>query len=278
VSKEAKTGIGLAIVALLALAVYRSMSLLAALAVLVVGAVAAIYVLRKMDEDGGMPRRKQSTTERLEAATSGVQPLAPWSPPESLKPWSPPSDLAQPETDEFSSTPPVTDFAAAPPESTETDDFWAPTETEPSDFSDLAPPADQPSSWLDDPFAAPTTDEPTTDDPWSSTDQPWADGSTWDRTNVAADTNPLDELSRLDGVDVIAEFERLETSDTFTEPELDVAPILDELATPINEAVSSDDDILAASSATELQIGAEGENSELAKLLAKVQARLAAYE
>ena len=46
---------------------------------------------------------------------------------------------------------------------------------------------------------------------------------------------------------------------------------------PINEDVSSADDIMAASQATELQVE-EDDNSELAKLLAKVQARLAAYE
>jgi hypothetical protein len=50
---------------------------------------------------------------------------------------------------------------------------------------------------------------------------------------------------------------------------------------PINEAVSTADDIMAASEATELHIGsgpAQGDDGELAKLLAKVQARLAAYE
>lgn len=49
---------------------------------------------------------------------------------------------------------------------------------------------------------------------------------------------------------------------------------------PINEEVSTADDIMAASEATELHIGgpAEGDDGELAKLLAKVQARLAAYE
>jgi hypothetical protein len=47
---------------------------------------------------------------------------------------------------------------------------------------------------------------------------------------------------------------------------------------PINEAVSSADDIMAGSKATELQVQQDDDNSELAKLLAKVQARLAAYE
>lgn len=52
------------------------------------------------------------------------------------------------------------------------------------------------------------------------------------------------------------------------------------ISSPINEDVASADDIMAASEATELHIPAadEGDDSELAKLLAKVQARLAAYE
>ena len=54
-----------------------------------------------------------------------------------------------------------------------------------------------------------------------------------------------------------------------------------EPATPIDENVESADDIMAASQATELHVEDEdagGDNSELAKLLAKVQSRLAAYE
>ena len=53
------------------------------------------------------------------------------------------------------------------------------------------------------------------------------------------------------------------------------------VASPIDENVESADDIMAASQATELHVEDEdagGDNSELAKLLAKVQSRLAAYE
>jgi hypothetical protein len=47
---------------------------------------------------------------------------------------------------------------------------------------------------------------------------------------------------------------------------------------PIDEAaVQTPDDVMAASEATELIVG-DGEDSELARLLAKVQQRLAAYE
>jgi hypothetical protein len=294
VSREAKTGIGLAIVAFLALAAYRSMSTVVALGVLIIGIATVVVMLRRSAEGGeGRPRRKQSTTELLEQATNDIQPLRTWSPPESLQPWSPPagppSSEPAPPTSEFAPT--VDDVTST--DSAPTDDFWAPsTQAEPSDFSDLAPDRGT-TSWLDDPFGktddafTPVEDEPATDRFAPVTDEPftdagndgWADGSTWSGAGVASDTNPLDELKRLDEVDVIAEFERLETHDTLTEPELAVeAPILDELAVPINEDVSSADDILAASQATELQVTADGENSELAKLLAKVQARLAAYE
>lgn len=56
------------------------------------------------------------------------------------------------------------------------------------------------------------------------------------------------------------------------------------VASPIDENVATDDDIMAASHATELTLessdgaAAGADNSELAKLLAKVQSRLAAYE
>ena len=45
----------------------------------------------------------------------------------------------------------------------------------------------------------------------------------------------------------------------------------------VNEAVTGADDIMAASQATELHL-ADGEQTELQKLLAKVQIRLSAYE
>lgn len=73
------------------------------------------------------------------------------------------------------------------------------------------------------------------------------------------------------------------------EPELEPEPVHEPepapLATqtleppaPIDETVRSEDDILAASKATELSIAASEGDSELAKLLSKVQDRLAAYE
>jgi len=119
----------------------------------------------------------------------------------------------------------------------------------------------------------------------------WQDGSTWDSRDVALDANPLDELDRLDDVDVVAEVERLEATtfhEDIWETDLDAADgdregsaSVTTLSVPrINEDVHTAEDIMAASHATELSItgSGPGDNSELAKLLAKVQARLAAYE
>jgi hypothetical protein len=271
-------------------------STIVAIGVIIIGVAAVVVILRQSVDGGGTSLlqrpKKQSTTELLEQATSTVQPLAPWSPPDSLQPWSPPSDLEAPappadEPQTFTEPQAFDTTRFDQPSTTEApnhDDFWAPSEAPPSDFSDLAPATDSGesdgASWLDDPFGS-HTDAPNEDT--------WGDGSTWDDGNVAVDTNPLDEIKALDDVDVIAEFERLEARETLAEPEFEVeslAPpadastdVLDELAIPINEDVSSADDILAASQATELHMTEDnGENSELAKLLAKVQARLAAYE
>jgi len=92
-------------------------------------------------------------------------------------------------------------------------------------------------------------------------DEPADELTTWDEPSFA----PLDEIMVEDEVD--------------TQAEIDFAASL--ISSPINEDVATADDIMAASVATELHIEeapAEGDDSELARLLAKVQARLAAYE
>lgn len=129
---------------------------------------------------------------------------------------------------------------------------------------------------------------------------------------ILEDDDPLASLDRLDDIDPVAEVERLDATDedpfaslrsdieidTEVDIEVDGALELDELsdlddepigsssdsafsfaAAPavINEEVSTADDIMAASTATELHVEEAGD-SELARLLAKVQARLSAYE
>jgi hypothetical protein len=85
--------------------------------------------------------------------------------------------------------------------------------------------------------------------------------------------NPLADLDRLDEIDPVAEVERLEglgTPANRSPFSFSSGPTIDE------RSVRTDDDIMAASQATELHV--DGADSELARLLAKVQARLAAYE
>jgi hypothetical protein len=115
-----------------------------------------------------------------------------------------------------------------------------------------------------------------------------AGGSSWDawqevdRGPVADEfdtANPLADLDRLDEIDPVAEVERLERlgAPGPSTPAASTAFSFSS-ASRINEsAVQTDDDIMAASQATELQVN-DGQDSELARLLAKVQQRLAAYE
>ncbi len=92
--------------------------------------------------------------------------------------------------------------------------------------------------------------------------------------------NPLDDLVGLDHLDPVAEVVRIDEREAampapgesiFDGRELDIH------GNAVNEAVTGADDIMAASQATELHL-ADGEQTELQKLLAKVQIRLSAYE
>ena len=144
---------------------------------------------------------------------------------------------------------------------------------------------------------------------WDTWDNDWAAQGT--DTVDEEESNPLDALDRLDDIDPIAEVERLDALDNEAAYDplaaLDTVEEIDDLdyqdepdvdlveeerpakagggfsftsAPPvINEEVQTADDIMAASQATELELpSAEGGDSELARLLAKVQARLSAYE
>jgi hypothetical protein len=143
-----------------------------------------------------------------------------------------------------------------------------------------APPTETDGAPLDFPFADDelrALDEPPLvgETPGPEAEAAWDDGSTWSSRAAVTDRNPLEDLIGLDEVDVVAEVERLEAA---------AAPDTGPATVPfephmVNEAVSSPDDIIAASHATELAgDGPAVDNSELARLLAKVQARLAAYE
>ncbi len=104
------------------------------------------------------------------------------------------------------------------------------------------------------------------------------------------DTSTFDELAAFDDVDAIAEVDTYETVtddgtdveyEEVVEAEVEPEPVKTSLFSapaPIREDLNSDEEILEASHATELHVADSGENTELAKLLAKVQSRLAAYE
>lgn len=148
-------------------------------------------------------------------------------------------------------------------------------------------------------------DEPAaSSDDWDSWDKEWPGD---DAETLVLDDDPLSSLDRLDDIDPVAEVERIEAAadddpfaslrsdlssdDTFELDELEELEVgLDDSPAPssgggfsfssatlINEEVSTADDIMAASTATELHVDEAGD-SELARLLAKVQARLSAYE
>lgn len=106
------------------------------------------------------------------------------------------------------------------------------------------------------------------------------------------DTSTFDELASFDDVDAVAEVDTYETVtddgtdveyEEVVEAEVEPEPVKTSLFSapaPIREDLHSDEEILEASHATELHVpdAGAGDNAELAKLLAKVQSRLAAYE
>jgi hypothetical protein len=159
---------------------------------------------------------------------------------------------------------------------------WQPS-TRPLPEPDFGPGADAPTAFAPEPqprpAQPPAAAHPSTGSTWDA----WQDV---DRGRTAPqwdDHNPLAELDRLDEIDPVAEVERLDRLGPATAPAAtatapSAAFSFSSAPAPINEAdVRTDDDIMAASQATELQV-AEGTDSELARLLAKVQQRLAAYE
>ncbi len=241
-SKESKILIGAGAVVVVALIVAVAVSLTAGLVVCALGLIGAFVALRvsKPDTDDPFAEARSEADDQQVGNLSTDQTLAPWSPEGGLNAWTPPVSL--------------TGLPDAPP---------------------LAPGA---------PIQAPE-DEPAPE-PTSTWSNEWSnDDSSWDSAYTAeaapsTDTNPLDELQGLDNLDPIAEVERIEARSTEEPP----APTTEApfsfggvSAPTVNEDVAGADDIMAASQATELHL-ADGEQTELQKLLAKVQIRLSAYE
>jgi hypothetical protein len=363
VSRETKTGIGLAIVALLGVLAYAEVSARAGIIVMAVGLLVLVLVLFGTSAANAKPslRRGGKGDSLLEAAVAPLEerqttaPVHKWSPSDGLQPWTPPADLigADPAADRGGAAPPAAEAPAPavhPPEVPR--DLFPPRqaparppmpppvppvppvhqpepsayEPEPTGLETSAPfgttahfdappstyepepPTHEPEPSLYDP--APPSPEPgppapaaryepsaapQPSEPLAPTDVGWNERSSWDDRDLSLERNPLDDLKRLDEVDVMAEVERLEARSSGLEvtepqqarpepaqpraprPEPAESTSLFSVPAPINEDVSSDDDIIAASQATELTVTRTG-NAELAKLLAKVQARLAAYD
>ena len=240
-SNESKVLLGVGAGVVLGVLVALSWNLTAGLFVMLAGIAGAILALRFLHtEDDPFADARTAADEAQVGNITPSQPLAPWSPDGGLGAWTPPVSYA-----------PLPDAPAAPP----------PVEAEPEVVA-------EPSAW---------SDSWSNDDNWSS-----APTTTWEPTaGSSTDTNPLDELQGLDTLDPIAEVERIEARADQVEP----APAEESFSTfsfsnvaPVNEAVTDADDIMAASQATELHLTSSGEQTELQKLLAKVQIRLSAYE
>jgi hypothetical protein len=253
VSRESKVLIGVGALAVLGLIFAVAVNMTFGLFVILAAIAAGILSFRFIKEDDNDPfaDARNEADETQVGNITPSQPLAPWSPEGGLNAWTPPVT--------FTSLPDAPPAPQAP---------------------DLAPPPA--------PTFEPTEPAPAWSDDWSSGDT-WSSSSatTWDAPPSSTETNPLDELQGFDSLDPIAEVERIENraaDDSYAPPE--PAPAEETFtsfsfgnasAPLVNEDVSDADDIMAASQATELHLAA-GEQTELQKLLAKVQIRLSAYE
>lgn len=245
-NRESKVLIGVGALAVVGLFVAVSTSPTLGVVVIGLGLIAGVVYLRvtRPDQTDPFAEARTQADETNVGNITPSEPLAAWSPEGGLSAWTPPADVAPP--------PPSLE---APPAGTYS-------------YQPLVEPEVQPVTNWD--------------------DTPWNDSVTWEPEAPAAppapsrpgDTNPLDDLVPLDRMDPIAEVERIENRGssvfgrdpiTFDGRELDMH------GNPVNEAVTGADDIMAASQATELHL-ADGEQTELQKLLAKVQIRLSAYE
>lgn len=239
--RQAKTGIAFGAVVVLAVLAFLLVDPIIGIGVLVVGVLLIVLLLRRTATTTRGSKRSRRDSFLEASVDTADAPAASTSAP-TLQPWTPPEGLEP----------------------------WSP----PADV--VGEPA---GTDLVDELAEPSYDGTATDDSWGGS---WGDGDT-----ALAEESPLEELDRLDDVDVVAEVERIEAREAgvVVEEEVEVDVEVDEapassglfsVASPIKEDVQSDEEIMAASQATELTV--TDDNSELAKLLAKVQARLAAYE
>ncbi len=301
-SKESKVliGVGALVVIGLILALIGQTTI-GVIAVLI-GLVAGVAGLRFTKQDASDPFADARSEADL-SNTGTLTPndgLAPWSPDGGLNAWTPPTGLATPPPAAPTYEAPVQQQPTyeAPTYEPPAPTFEAPTYASLADPETEAQPApttswddgwDSTVSWA--PEAEAAVDSPTDfQQPDYARDhaqpeypqpgyqqpeypQPEYQPEYQQTDRLGSESNPLDDLVGLDALDPIAEVERIEGRSTslFGGDPTFQAPI-------INEQVSTADDIMAASQATELNLGDGGEQTELQKLLAKVQIRLSAYE
>jgi len=274
VGTNAKLRIAAGVILVLGLLALITGNTLVGVLLTLAGAVGLVYVLRMPDDEAGgtTTKRPKGAKSKLDSAieakkTASETPAPPrpggglptWNP-TALDTWSPPSLSEREEVEE-----------------------------EPAATSD----------W----------------DTWGSWE---TDETADDTDTITLEDNPLDALDSLDDIDPIAEVERLEGIETESydplasldtaeelddfdfEDDFDESLLAEEEESPVvkkssggfsfssapavinEEEIKTADDIMAASHATELELPTvevgDGGDSELARLLAKVQARLSAYE
>jgi hypothetical protein len=282
VAKNARAVIAAALMAVLSILLVLSGYPLVGAGVFVLGMLGLAAIReRDKDEDPASTGDAQAKLDRAMVADAAGPPAAPATPvaPMPTRPATGGLPTWQP-TGRPAPTPEA-DFGPSGGSPTAFSPFPETGQARPLPEADFGPSAGSPTAFSPFPQPAPATP------PAEPAGLP-AGGSSWDawqevdRGPVADEfdtANPLADLDRLDEIDPVAEVERLERlgAPGPSTPAASTAFSFSS-ASRINEsAVQTDDDIMAASQATELQVN-DGQDSELARLLAKVQQRLAAYE
>jgi hypothetical protein len=268
--KTVRVYLGVAVVAVIGLIVaVVTEQLVIGLAIVVIAGLGGMFLLRQVtaDDEEEFFEAPEADEPQPKARSTASEPLATWEP-EGLTPWTPPEDAAPTTTAVADNSFDTTTYEEL--DTVDLDDL--------QHLDALVEPADG----VDD--RADTSSFETTSFDTSSFDTGSFDGGTLeDRStdgssfesapfeSTTYDTNPFESSSLEASSREPASSDR-GGNDNFANSMFGGGSAI--------EDVHSDDDIMAASHATELTVVAPdaSDNSELAKLLAKVQSRLAAYE
>ena len=285
-NRESKVLIGVGALALVGLFAAMSTSPLLGVLIILAGLVGGVIYLRATQPDQTDPfaDARSVADETNVGNITPAEPLAPWSPDGGLNAWTPPPAPAPPADPAYGRLDEPTYGRLDEPTYGRLDEPTYPRLDEPPAYQapTYEPPTYEPPAY-EPPAYQPPAPEPTPEPVTNWDDGSWGQSVRWEPTAppAPAETNPLDDLVGLDRLDPVAEVVRIDEREatgsapvegiTFGGRELDIH------GNPVNEAVTGADDIMAASQATELHLGG-GEQTELQKLLAKVQIRLSAYE